>query len=124
MSAVKRVRSLLSQVEKRQMQSDYAHSKKRPSFTRQRANSEKFTEEVVIKATGKAIDKALQLGLFLQNQNDLSINFRTGSVAAVDDINHDDLEQEDVSEGEVPEEIPESRLRFTSMIEVGVSLKD
>ncbi|KAK5070702.1 hypothetical protein LTR16_009311 [Cryomyces antarcticus] len=50
------------------------------------AVDEKDPEEVVLKATGKAIEKALNLGLFFQGQEDCKVRIRTGSVAAIDDI--------------------------------------
>lgn len=41
---------------------------------------------MVLKATGKAIDKALQIGLyFLETENECVV-FRTGSVDVIDDI--------------------------------------
>ena len=124
MSAVKRVRKLLSNSEKRQMQSDYARLKKRRLTAPQEPNKGTHTEEVCVKAIGKAIEKALQIALFLQEQDDLEISLRTGSVTAVDDIDQNDVDEENISEGEVAEKIPESRLRITSMIEIGVTLKD
>ncbi|KAK3674284.1 hypothetical protein LTR78_005753 [Recurvomyces mirabilis] len=43
-------------------------------------------EEVVIKASGKAIQKAMELGLWFQQREEYLVRLRTGSVGAVDDI--------------------------------------
>ena len=112
-------------------------------------------EEVVLKATGRAIEKALGLALFFQGQEDCRVMVRTGSVGVVDDIeevekpgsghetpkhglssatnsacnprsnsgqdpslpgnNNDRMEDEDA-------ELPETQIRKTSMVEVGVCL--
>ena len=49
-------------------------------------SSEKESEEVILKATGRAIEKALGLGVFFQGQGDVRVRLRTGSVGTVDDI--------------------------------------
>lgn len=41
---------------------------------------------MVLKATGKAISKALGLALFFQGQKDCRVRIRTGSVGVIDDI--------------------------------------
>ena len=67
-------------------------------------------EEVIVKATGKAIERCLQVGLWAMQQEDLRVEVRTGSVGAVDDV---------VEEGgEV-----ESRVRRVSCLEVRVRLR-
>ena len=71
-------------------------------------------EEVLVKATGKAIEKALQVALYFQGQEDCVVRLRTGSVGAVDDVIAKEGEEEDV---------PETRIRRTSMLEVGISLR-
>ena len=119
MSAFTRVKKLLTQIGKRQSQSDFAKQKKKRGRHVQIAGSNgRVAEEIAIKATGKAIDQALQLGLHLQKQNDLSVKIKTGSVAAIDDIVQSDTQQV----AEEHEELPESRIRHTSMIEVRVML--
>ena len=73
-------------------------------------------EEVLVKGTGKAIEKALRVALFFQGQQDCVVRLRTGSVGAVDDVS--------VPEGGGEEEaVPETRVRRTSMLEVGISLR-
>lgn len=69
-------------------------------------------EEVVIKGTGKAIEKVLQLALYWQGQRDVKVEVRTGSVGAVDDVVSKD--GEDVGEN--------SRVRRVSCLEIGVRL--
>ncbi|KAK6356277.1 hypothetical protein TWF718_000646 [Orbilia javanica] len=44
---------------------------------------------VTIKASGKAIEKALGLGLYFQGQKDTSVEIRTGTVEATDDVEAD-----------------------------------
>ena len=128
MSAFKRVKNLLSQVDQRRMQSEYALAKKQAA-NQSRGRGARHTtedtsvtvstpEEIVIKGTGKAIEKTLRLGLYLQSQDDVNVQVRTGTVSAIDDINTDDI-----SNGDDPGDIPEARIRHTSMVEIGVSLK-
>ena len=69
-------------------------------------------EEVIVKATGKAIERCLQVGLWAMQQEDLRVEVRTGSVGAVDDV----VEVEEG--GEV-----ESRVRRVSCLEVRVGLR-
>ncbi|KAF2482149.1 Rpp20 subunit of nuclear RNase MRP and P-domain-containing protein [Neohortaea acidophila] len=122
-------------------------------------------EEVVMKGTGKAIQKVMELGLWFQQREGYRVRLRTGSVGAVDDIvlqpsgkvvvgedDHEDNHGADKNGGgialdsmatdqnetpQVPhaepkaaikagkdtEEIPETRIRYTSVLEVAVSLQ-
>lgn len=75
-------------------------------------------EEVVLKATGKAIEKGLRLATWWMGQEDVVVRVRTGSVGAVDDVVN-------VGEGgkENEEEEEGSRVRRTSCLEVGISLR-
>ena len=50
------------------------------------AGGKRKPEEVLIKATGKAIEKAMNMALFFQQQKDCAVVVRTGSVHAIDDI--------------------------------------
>jgi len=72
-------------------------------------------EEVVMKATGKAIEKLLGLVLHFQGQDDVKVTVRTGSVGAIDDVVNKDSVDGDEEEG--------SRVRRTSTLEVGISLR-
>jgi ribonuclease P/MRP protein subunit POP7 len=73
-------------------------------------------EEVIIKATGKAIERCLHIGLWAMQQDDLGVEVRTGSVGAVDDV----VERGE-GEGEIDE--VESRVRRVSCLEVRVRLR-
>ena len=81
----------------------------------------KEPEAVVLKGTNRAIEKVLGLGLYFQGQDDCMVRLRTGSVGVVDDIVQDEEEGgEEEGEGE---ELPESRVRKISVVEVAVTLK-
>ena len=81
----------------------------------------KEPEAVVLKGTNRAIEKVLGLGLYFQRQDDCMVRLRTGSVGVVDDIVQD--EEEGREEEEDGEELPESRVRKVSVVEVAVTLK-
>ncbi|KAL1303815.1 hypothetical protein AAFC00_000275 [Neodothiora populina] len=100
-----------------------------------RAEEEQWRkEEVVVKATGKAIQKALSVGLWFQRRDGFGILIRTGSVAAIDDVEVAEEEQarendgaetdqlmKDAREEEPQQEpIPETRIRYASTIEIAV----
>lgn len=76
----------------------------------------KRDEEVVIKGTGKAIEKVVRLAAWWGEQSDVVVEVRTGSVGAVDDVVLRDGE-----EGNGEEE--GSRVRRVSCLEVGVRLR-
>jgi ribonuclease P/MRP protein subunit POP7 len=71
-------------------------------------------EEVVLKATGKAVERLLGLVLHFQGERDVRVVIRTGSVGAVDDV---------VNKGGEDGEEEGSRIRRTSSLEVGISLR-
>ncbi|KAH0543737.1 hypothetical protein FGG08_001919 [Glutinoglossum americanum] len=87
-SAVKRVRKLLDAIEKRETGnfdlSGKGKDKTKISQTGRKRKGE--PEEVSLKATAKAIEKALNLAIFFQGQKDCRVRIRTGSVGVVDDI--------------------------------------
>ena len=147
-SAVKRVRKLLSLIDKRSMgKVDLINGKgKDKQKLRAIAKQEKKPEEVLLKATSRAIEKVLGLALFFQGQEDCRVRLRTGSVGVVDDIveverpgaegkideDPEDGMDRDGKEGGVPldqeeeeeeQELPETQIRMTSMVEVGISLR-
>lgn len=99
MSAVKRVKSLLACVEKRAAQAELSSS--RPVRGSGLGDSVHKTEvvskvaskstcarkeNVIVKATGKAVEKALLVALFLQGMSDVNVRVCTGTTSAVDDI--------------------------------------
>ncbi|KAH7333077.1 Rpp20 subunit of nuclear RNase MRP and P-domain-containing protein [Rhexocercosporidium sp. MPI-PUGE-AT-0058] len=75
----------------------------------------KRDEEVVIKGTGRAIEKVVRLAAWWDGQSDVRVVVRTGSVGAVDDIIQED--------GEGGGEVEESRVRRVSCLEVGIRLR-
>lgn len=163
MSAVKRVQKLLAQVEKRATQSaaaDTRNSKKRKfgaveddmsdiahiaAKLAEKRSGEK--DEVVMKATGKAIEKALNLALWFQQREKFGVRIKTGTVGAIDDIvpaegeagGVDEEPQKDGdskmkdADGDTAEakggmedhdqDIPETRIRYASTVEVAVFMK-
>lgn len=82
---------------------------------------------MILTGANKAIEKVCELALFFQCQDDVQVRLKTGSVGTVDDI----VEKEDggtvKSEGEEEmeegEEMPESRVRWLSVVEAHISLK-
>lgn len=92
-------------------------------------------EEVVLKATGRAIERVLSFALYFQGQPDCVVRIRTGGVGVVDDIVDVEGDVEDgegggaaAEQGEEDEEeaaaaLPETRVRKTSVVEVAVTLK-
>ncbi|MCJ1287340.1 hypothetical protein MMC26_006689 [Xylographa opegraphella] len=152
-SVVKRVRKLLAQVDKRAMgKVDLVGGK---GSDRQRLSTlgkqHKEPEEVTLKATNKAIERALGLALFFQGQQDCRVRLRTGSVGVIDDIVVDEKPAETRAEGKSfdgaemygnkdamddgqsptsdesrkqdDEELPETQIRYVSVLEVGISLQ-
>lgn len=96
-------------------------------------------EEVILKATNRAIEKALGLAVFFQGQGDLEVRLRTGTVGAVDDVLEEDEprgkrrkgkggerngeENGDGKKRDGEEELPETQIRKVSVLEVAITLK-
>ena len=74
-----------------------------------------------VKATGRAIERALGVGVHFQGESDCRVRVEMGSVMAVDDIEVRDGEGEGEQVGE--EDIPETRIRMVSSVTVAVGLK-
>ncbi|KAH8423320.1 ribonuclease P subunit p20 family protein [Aspergillus melleus] len=95
MSAVKRVQKLLRQAEKRATASvELSNSKVRD---RQRlaqvarAGEQVCQEEVFVKATGRAMEKALSVGRWFEERGEeYTVRVKTGSVLVVDDVVEDE----------------------------------
>jgi ribonuclease P/MRP protein subunit POP7 len=83
------------------------------------------TEEVVIKGTGKAIGKVLELGCWFQQRGEVyDVKIRTGTAKAVDDIEYDEQDEEaDKMDVDGGDDMPEARIRQISVLEVYVSLR-
>lgn len=153
MSAVKRVQKLLRQAEKRATANvkldDARRTEKQMQAELVKAAEQR--EEVFVKATGKAIEKALNVGKwFEEREAEYAVRVETGSVLVVDDVVEDEekkerelkkqhrqrLDGEDSAskdsskkrKREAPAmsgdvELPESRTRWIKMVEVAVSLR-
>jgi ribonuclease P/MRP protein subunit POP7 len=171
MSAVKRVEKLLRQAEKRDVQTATTQAQKNKRKRRrddEGAEDEVVAvargveeererkrraggisgEEVLVKGTGKAVSKVMEIGAwFLQREDEFLVRLKTGSVGAVDDVEvpeGDDEEGGDKMDVARPEAGAESekaaskcngagkekeveavsgaRVRYLSVLEVAVSL--
>jgi ribonuclease P/MRP protein subunit POP7 len=91
MAAVKRVKKLLLHVEKRAMQGVDLIKDRNGMRKLAEANEKlgKNGEAVLVKASGRAMEQALKVGEWFRNREDelaCTVEVRTGSVQAVDDI--------------------------------------
>lgn len=84
------------------------------------SSSPSVNEEILVRATGRAVTKTLNIAAYFQDQPDTRISLRTMSLEAVDDVvvDEDGAEEEG---GFAAEE--ETRVRMVSCLEVGVSLR-
>ena len=73
---------------------------------------------VYLKATGRAIPRALELGVKFQGEEDCFVRVEMGSVSAVDDVEVR-VPEEVGEEGEVPE----TRIRTLSSVTVCIGLR-
>ena len=131
MSAVKRVRHLLSLVEKRSLGRINLGQKAsdRHLLAVLKAEQERKDrgehEAVTVKGMGKAIEKVLQMALFFQDQADCAVQIRTTSLNVVDDIvekeRDENYDAASLNKGE--EEIPTIQTRKVSVLEVAVRLR-
>ncbi|KAF2692046.1 hypothetical protein K458DRAFT_425875 [Lentithecium fluviatile CBS 122367] len=161
---LKRIRHLLTEITKRHKQSLSAHRHPR---SRQKARSKPVEangklraadvereivedagdrdgvggEEVYVKATGRAIERALQVGVHFQGEDDCNVRVEMGSVQAIDDISikrkrgRGTAEDVDIDSKErnskkaskgkkwKDEDIPETRIRTLSSVTVAIGLK-
>ena len=91
MAAVKRVKKLVLHVEKRAMQGVDLTKDRNGMRKLAEANEKlgKAGEEVLVKASGRAMEQALRVGEWFRHREDelaCKVEVRTGSVQAVDDI--------------------------------------
>jgi len=152
------VRKLLAQIDKRSMGRVDLVDGKGSDWAKIKATGRKDKgepEEVVLKATSRAIERVLNLALFFEGQGDCRVRIRTGSVGVVDDVveveeskkgrkrkngggvndqqaaenggggDGDGVEAgaEGIKMAEQEQELPETRVRKTSMVEVAISLR-
>lgn len=169
MSAVKRVEKLLDLADKRDVQAATTHAQKNKRKRRRDDEEDEVVvaargveegrekkrraggvsgEEVLVKGTGKAIGKVLEVGSWFQQRDAFTVRLRTGSVGAVDDVEVADGEEEDAGKDEMDvdqaeagaeegktasgqekeiakaaEAVSGTRVRYLSMLEVAVSLR-
>lgn len=91
MAAVKRVKKLLSHIERRAMQHvDITNGNNGiRKLTEASENLRKNGEEVVVKASGRAIERAMKVGDWFKSKEDevqCRVEVRTGNVQVVDDL--------------------------------------
>ncbi|OJJ51370.1 hypothetical protein ASPZODRAFT_138471 [Penicilliopsis zonata CBS 506.65] len=95
MSVVKRVQKLLRQAEKRATSSigltDSKVSEKEKLARLARGQEQLAREEIFVKATGRAVEKALGVGKWFEEKTaEYTVRYETGSVLVVDDIVEDE----------------------------------
>ena len=86
-------------------------------------------ENVHLKATGRAIPRALGIGLHFQGEEDCWVKIEMGNVSAIDDVEAGDRMAEDEGReaemGQVAEDaddVPETRIRILSSVTVTIGL--
>ena len=83
----------------------------------------KAGEMVYLKATGRAIPRALEIGLQFQGDESCRVRVDLGSVKAIDDI---EVKSTPLTEGAVEEDadddVPETRIRTLSSVTVSIGL--
>ncbi|USP82680.1 hypothetical protein yc1106_09954 [Curvularia clavata] len=142
--ALKRVRKLLAQITRRHKQSLSASKKASSRGGYLEANGRleagavereivgeagrkgeqgAAEEEVYLKATGRAIPRALEIGLYFQEDGEFRVRIEMGSVVAVDDVEDKRQAGGSEEEGKEEEEIPETRLRTLSSVTVSIGFK-
>lgn len=97
MSAVKRVQKLLRQAEKRATANISLEDSRKTEQQKlaELAKVAEKREEVFVKATGRAIEKALNVGKwFEEKEAEYSVRVKTGSVLVVDDVVEDEEKKE------------------------------
>ena len=170
MSAIKRVEKLLRLADKRDLQTATTHAQKNKrkrrrdddggedevvavargveeERERKRRAGGVSGEEVLVKGTGKAVSKVMEIGTwFLQREREFVVRIRTGSVGAVDDVEVPEGEAEDggdrmavdqagaesgeaapngddAGEEKEAEAVSGARVRYVSVLEAAVSLR-
>ncbi|CEJ55973.1 hypothetical protein PMG11_02200 [Penicillium brasilianum] len=97
MSAVKRVQKLLRQAEKRATANISLEDGRKTEQQKlaELAKVAEKQEEVFVKATGRAIEKALNVGKwFEEKEAEYTVRVKTGSVLVVDDVVEDEEKKE------------------------------
>lgn len=128
MSAAKRVQKLLREVEKRAMSKVDLHNGKtseKEEIAQLKESAQLLQkEEVFIKATGRAIQKAMDLGKWFSEKDGYNINVKTGTVMVVDDIVEDDDMKERELKKKAKLEEPKDTVTDKDKIEIESSTED
>ncbi|KAF2675498.1 hypothetical protein BT63DRAFT_409579 [Microthyrium microscopicum] len=138
MSAVNRVRKLLKQVDNRAMQSASNKGRQGPR-NRQLATAgaglDAAKKEIVtVIGSGRCIEQVVNLASwFIQHQSAEGVNvkMKTLSLTAIDDIEYEEMNEQspdqdvdgDSQEADDSTELPSTRLRKLSALEVQISLR-
>lgn len=80
----------------------------------------KKDEEVLVRGTGRAIARTLELAAWFTHQTDVRVSLRTMTLEAVDDVVVDEDGAEEEGGFAAAEE---TRVRMVNCLEVGVSLR-
>jgi len=171
MSAVKRVEKLLDLADKRDVQAATTHAQKNKRKRRKDDDEDEVLaiargveegrekkrrvagasgEQVLVKGTGKAVGKVMEIGVWFLQRDEFEVKIRTGSVGVVDDVEvaegggeHEgedagedkmDVDQaeagaEKSGDGELKKDekdvkaVSGARIRYLSVLEVAVSLR-
>ncbi|WEW60523.1 AlbA family DNA/RNA-binding protein [Emydomyces testavorans] len=122
MSAVKRVQKLLREVEKRAVAKVDLHDRKvseKEKVAQLKESTQALQkEEVFIKATGRAIQKAMDIGKWFNEKEGYNIKVKTGTVLVVDDIIEDDGLKEKESRKREKREQPKAQTEDNDKREV------
>lgn len=129
-SAVKRVQKLLVLIEKREMGkvdiiSGEGTDKEKLEALGVGTSGNSKQEEILLKATGKAIKIATDLAHFFQAKEDFNVQLRNGRVSVVDDLVRVEKPGDESIDDTQPggEKIPETRVRQLKMLEVAITKK-
>jgi ribonuclease P/MRP protein subunit POP7 len=127
---VRRVRGLLKQVDKRAAQSAVdrpGQGHDRILKAARQGIEESKTEAITIKGSGRAIEKVLNLAAWFEQrqiEEGVKVRLMTSSAVAIDDIAYDeDGTVEPDAQASEDLDLPESRLRNASVLEVKISLR-
>ncbi|PWY73884.1 hypothetical protein BO94DRAFT_568880 [Aspergillus sclerotioniger CBS 115572] len=147
MGVIKRVQKYLRAAENRATGSVLGKNKGRREQIAALAKSQEALkkEEVFVKATGRAMERALKVGKWFEGEErkeEYCVRVKTGSVVVVDDVGDMEERKErlkrEIEEGglskaavrkrkrdvaRIEGEVPESRTRWVNMVEVAVSFK-
>lgn len=146
----KRIRALLVQIQKREAQSAASAPRRRgcgargkleangrldpkdveasisssaPSHRSSGRGKSVGGEKVFLKATGRAIPRALELGVKFQGEEDCRVRVEMGSVKAIDDLEMKESTEDKLERNEEANDVlPETRIRTLSTVTVCIGL--